>query len=90
MQSYCDSITLPLFAPINGTYRIIRIDRPARIVNAQREANLQISFKNIYSESETMTFQVLKPDGEPLTDIDGNDCFRIKIIPFQDVTENLF
>jgi len=82
MQSHCNDIELPLIAPIDGIYKIIRKDRIAPIRNAQRSANEPIIFKNIYSEAETMTLQVLKPDGEPLTDIDGNDCFSIQIIPY--------
>jgi len=84
MQWHCAIIELPLVAPINGFYKIIRKDRIAVILNTAYLANQPFSFTNRYSENETMTFQVLNSDGEVITDVDGNDCFRVKIVPYKD------
>lgn len=85
VQSFCSLIELQLVADSTGIYKIIRQNRSMAIFNHFFTNGDAIVFSNIYSESDIITFQVTKPDGTIMTDTDGNNCFRIKIIPYKDV-----
>jgi hypothetical protein len=85
VQSYCDKIVLPLVADVDGIYTIMRQNRSMTIIRHLFTNGNTIEFDNVYSESDIIVFQVKKPDGTIMTDADGNDCFRIKIIPYKDV-----
>lgn len=83
LQYYCDVITFPLTAPSDGVYELIKQNREQSIATKTFAENDEIVFDNVFNEHETMTFQVLDPDGDIMEDSDGNDCFRIKITPYK-------
>lgn len=85
VQSFCEEIELPLTADSDGVYSVIRQNRSMAILLITFSDGDPIKIPNLYSESDIVTFQVKKPDGTIMEDANGNDCFRIKIIPYPNV-----
>lgn len=83
LQAYCDTIDFPLTADIDGVYELVKATRDMSIATKTFEDGNAISFDNVFSENETMTFYVLDPNGDRMEDVDGNDCFRITITPYK-------